>query len=493
MQHHFDLIVLGGGIYGACVLRDAAMRGLSAVLIEQGDFGCETSHNSNKIIHSGIRYLQNADLSRVFECIGEARNWLNIAPHIVRPMPFVVPSYGRDILHKEILGAGVKVHDCMKRLAGCGLPPGGFLSKAETLDRFPMLDPEGLRGGALWYDAQLIDANRLIYECIWDAVRRGGVAMNYKKAVTLLEEGNRVCGVRISDVETGAETDLRSRVVVNATGPWLGALMPEAVTRRYGLDQHFLGMNLVIQQVFASGGLAMYGPGEDPRATKRRLYFLTPWKECSIIGTSHTYFRGHPENAAVSDEAIENLVNAANGAFPFLNLEASQVRYVYQGLTPASAEKQSITRSTRFEIIDHDTADGLAGLISVKGVKLTSARFIAERALDLVETKMGRKPTTCRTAEEVIPNSFGVTGLGEDSDPIERCLEPVRAGCVHSLAHLLTCRSELAEKGQVGQRELQAVARRMSELRCWSDSRREAETENARARLRLWKEQGETL
>lgn len=484
MPNTHDLVIVGGGIYGASILRDAALRGISAVLVERGEFGCGTSHNSNKIVHSGIRYLQHFDLPRVIECIRETRNWLRIAPHLVRPLPFVVPSYERGLYSKEVLGLGVKIHDLFKRGAGCGMPGGGILSRPELQSWFPMLPEAGLRGAAYWYDGQILNANQLIYQCIADAESRGARALNYTEARELIIEGGAVRGVVVASGNGTGERELRSRAVVNASGPWLSHLLPAAMRERHRYDRHYLGMNLVVDQVSDRAGLAMFGPGQEAERKKRRLYFLTPWKGYSLIGTSHVFRQGQPDDIQLTEGEIAEFVNGANQAFPFLSLRPDRVRYVYWGLTPAAGDQESLTRSRQFSIIDHARTDKLPGVVSVMGVKLTSARYIAERVVDLVEKQLGRKRTRCLTAEVALPGAPMATEC--DTDGLADALRSQRDVVdLERLVDFVTCRTELGQFGAVDGNGLSACADAMAEIKGWNSERRDAEYEAAKARLRI--------
>lgn len=486
MSRSYDVIVIGAGIYGACVLRDAALRGLSALLLERHHWGGETSHNSNKIIHSGIRYLQHLDLPRVLECVQETRNWMHIAPHLVEPMPFAVPSYRLGMRGKGVMGSGVRLHDLIKRSMGCNLDAGGTLSAAQTLEWFPMLDPRGLRGAAYWHDGQLQNANQLVDECIEDAIAAGAEAMSYTEVKALRSTSGRVTGVVACGQGEDEPFEACGRVVVNATGPWLQTLLPESLRGRHGFGRHYAGMNLVIDQVTARAGLAMHGPEEGGEGS--RLYFLTPWKQRSIIGTSHVPFHGHPEEANYSAEAVAELIRAANQAFPFLQLDPEGVHYVYQGLTPAAGDQETVTRSRQFSIIDHGPRDMLEGLISVMGVKLTSARFIAERVVNLVESKLGRSPTVCTTAHRLLPGATRRQPQRESADdcgPRQKLLALAARPCASRLSDLVTCRTELAELGLIGLGDLEACADVMARAQGWSAARREWELDAARSRLRL--------
>ena len=230
----FDLLVIGGGIFGACAAWDATLRGLSVALVEQHDFGAGTSANSFKMVHGGIRYLQHADVPRLRASCHERSAMLRVAPHLVTPLPIVVPTYGHGRAGKELLGAGMLLYDLLTIDRNRGIadrsrriPVSRFLQAEEVLRLFPGVAEHALTGAAVFCDGQMYNPPRLVLAFIRAAAERGAVTLNYAEATALRREGNAVQGARVRDRVTGASVEVRARAVLNAGGPWVPWFMRE--------------------------------------------------------------------------------------------------------------------------------------------------------------------------------------------------------------------------------------------------------------------------
>ena len=225
-RDRYDLIIIGGGIHGAMLLLEAGQRGLRSLLVERGDFGGETSFQSLRIVHGGLRYLQALDLPRFFESVRERRWFLRTFPELVTPLPCLMPLYGEGLHRRGVLGAALCANDLLSlhRNRGVGLdrrlPAGRLISAAEVRSRFPDVDGSGLQGAALWYDAHMPDSQRLLMETLRWACALGGRALNYVEAQELCAAGRGVSGISAIDTETGLDHRYHASVVVNATGPW---------------------------------------------------------------------------------------------------------------------------------------------------------------------------------------------------------------------------------------------------------------------------------
>lgn len=400
----FDLLIVGAGIYGACAAWDAALRGLTVGLIDRGDFGGATSQNSQKIIHGGLRYLQQADLVRVRESIRERRTMMRIAPQFVHPFPCVMPTYGHFTKGREALFAGMLMNDLIgidrNRLDDPQkhIPRGKTISREKVLRLLPGIPTKGLTGGAVWHDCQAHNSERLLLSFILSACGKGAAAANYVEAVGFLAEGRRVTGVKALDKTTGRRFDIRAKVVLNASGPWtdkvLALLDPRAATPPLPLSTGLI----IVTRSFIDGcgaGLSCRArkaaPGT-PAAKGSRLYFVTPWRDVTLVGTVHAPYRGEPDNDRVTEGEIAALLEAINAAYPAAKLTRGDVRAFYRGLLPLG----SVNRKTgeaiprrHYRLIDHRSRHGWDGLITMVGVKYTTARDVAERAVDLAMGKMG--------------------------------------------------------------------------------------------------------
>ena len=234
-DREFDVVVIGGGIFGACAAWDAALRGLSVALIERRDFGSGASANSFKMVHGGIRYLQHADVYRIRESSRERNALLRIAPHLVSPLPVMIPTYGHGREGKELLSAGMRLYDFVTLDRNKGLddpdrriPRCRMLSRGECLSTLPGLDAKGLTGGALFHDGQVHNTPRLVLAFLQSAASEGAVVANYIEATALLRAGDSVTGVRARDTLTDDTLEVRARVVLNCSGPWAERLLARA-------------------------------------------------------------------------------------------------------------------------------------------------------------------------------------------------------------------------------------------------------------------------
>jgi glycerol-3-phosphate dehydrogenase len=408
----YDVVIIGGGIYGACVAWDAALRGLSVALVEKGDFGHATSSNSLRVIHGGLRYLQHGDLRRLRQSIQERTVFMRIAPHLVHPLPFLIPTYGHGMRGKEILTLALLMNDLMgldrNRLKDPQkyLPPGRIISRDECFRLFPGVEKNGLTGGAIIYDCQMFSSERLLLSFVRSATREGAQAANYVEVFGLLRCGDNVAGIKARDLLNGREIDIRARVVVNTSGPWLERLLSlcngHSPNRTVALSKAF--NILVRRQIIPHYAVGIYAKSrvKDPDALVSkgsRLLFLTPWHDRSLIGTVHLPYDCDPDHCRVTEDEIQSFLNEINNAYPAAALERRDVCFTYGGLLPIHNDgTRGVQLLKRYRIVDHEQEEGVEGLVSVMGVKLTEARHVAEKTIDLVFAKLGTKPPKSVTA-----------------------------------------------------------------------------------------------
>lgn len=409
-RKRYDVLIVGGGVYGLCTAWDAALRGLSVALIEKGDFGHATSFNSLRLIHGGLRYLRNAHLRRARLSIRETVAWMRIAPHLIHPVPFLVPTYGHGLRGRELLALGLWTHGIL----GLDLrapesrekpPRGRVLSRSECLRLLPDVQRAGLTGGVIYYDCQMYSSERLILSLARSGNDAGADLANYVEAIRFLKEGDGVTGVTALDLLTGNEFDIRAKIIVNCAGPWLEKVQGLCNGRPTSPRMHFFkGINLVINRLVVK----QYGVGvrcedrfSDGGATLRRtwrMFFIVPGHDFSLIGTAHFPCHSGPERVRVSEHEIQQFLDQINEAHPAANLKPRDIRFVHAGLVPRKPKPYAsdvIQAKTSYQIIDHFKAEGIAGLISVAGVKFTEARHVAEKTVNLVFGKLGRTPPTC--------------------------------------------------------------------------------------------------
>jgi glycerol-3-phosphate dehydrogenase len=408
----YDVLVIGGGIYGVCVAWDAILRGLSVALVERGDFGHATSSNSLRVIHGGLRYLQHGDIRRMRQSMHERIVFMRIAPHLVHPLPILIPTYGHGkrgkaifslaLLANHLVGLGLgRLADPQKHL-----PRGRVISREECLQLFPGVERRDLTGGVLVYDCQMRNSERLVLAFARSAATAGAALANYVEVTGFLTQGDRVIGVKGCDVLTGDALDIRARVVVNASGPWvesvLNYLHGHLPRRRMALSKAF---NLLVDpQLISEYAVGVYGQSDfndrDAVLSKgSRLFFITPWHHRSLIGTAHLPYAGDADQFQVTEEEIQAFVDEINQAYPAADLTLDNVSYAFGGLLPANGDGTGDVQLTkRYCLYDHRQDAGVEGLISVVGVKFTEARYVASKAVDLVFRKLGTPPPPSLTA-----------------------------------------------------------------------------------------------
>jgi glycerol-3-phosphate dehydrogenase len=411
-RHVYDVLVIGGGIYGVCTAWDAASCGLSVALVEKGDFGHATSSNTLRVIHGGLRYLQHADIRRIRRSIHERSVLMQIAPHLVHPLPFLIPTYGHGMRGKEIFSLALRMNNLIGIDRNClqdpgkYLPAGQLISKEECLRLFPGVEERGLTGGAIYYDCQMSNSERLILAFVRSAAQVGAEMANYVEATGFLIEQGHVIGVKARDVLTGERLDVQARVVVNTSGPWVGQvwglLNGHHPNRRIALSK---ACNLLInRQLVPQYAVGIYSRGafkdQDAIVSKGyRLFFLTPWHGRSLIGTVHLPSHTDPDGLTVSEAEIQAFVDEINAAYPAAELKRQDVCFAYWGLLPAAGYGAGEVQLVKhYRLYDHQKEDGINGLISVIGVKFTEARYVAEKTVNLVFRKLGKKPPQSTTA-----------------------------------------------------------------------------------------------
>ncbi|GEM_PF-11122 len=380
MRHEtFDLAIIGGGITGAGVALDAASRGLCVALIEKRDFASGTSSRSSKLIHGGLRYLEQFEFALVREALHERAALLRNAPHLVEPLAFLVPVYERGRpsplgSSKLKLRAGLWLYDFLAGRKNIARHRG--LSRREILELAPALDPAGLRGGFLYYDC-LTDDARLVIEVIKAAASRDAAIANYVGARGFQKDGERISAIEAEDSLTGNRFLLRATVFVNAAGVW-----SEDVARMIGEDASIRirpskGIHIIVprEKIEAQTAVLIPSLGE------QRFLFVIPWHGRTLIGTTDADYQGSFDDPQADEEEIRRVVESAARAFPASRLSREDVISAFAGLRPLVAGKDDSTKdlSRKDEIIESPT-----GLISVTGGKLTTYRRMAERVVDAV-------------------------------------------------------------------------------------------------------------
>jgi glycerol-3-phosphate dehydrogenase len=400
-QEVFDLAVIGGGINGAGVARDAALRGMSVALIERSDFASGTSSRSSKLIHGGVRYLESGDVGLVLEACRE-RDLLRsrLAPHLVRAQRFVFPVYADDPLSLWQLRLGLLTYDA---LAGFrNVERHRILSAKELAAEEPALLSEGARGGAAYYDCATDDA-RLTLENALAARDSGAAVMNYVEVSALDNDSSgRLAAARLRDRVDARETLLRARSFVNASGPWLDSVRKLDDGGTPPRLKATKGVHALIERerIGNRNAVVIRGVGDD------RVMFAIPWQDLTLVGTTDTFYDGAPGSVAVEREDIDYILAAANRAFPGAGLTPKDIVSAYAGLRPLVAPEDESDESDVSR--DDCIFESPSGMISIGGGKLTTYRRVAERVVDLSGGRTGRRAGPCRTARLALPLAAGV-------------------------------------------------------------------------------------
>ncbi len=425
----FDVLVIGAGVHGACVARDASLRGLKVALIDQGDICGATSHNSLKTIHGGIRYLQHLNFRRTLSSIREQTIWLRTAPKRVKPMPFMMPTYGHGMRGPLAMLAGIILYAIVGIGRNKGLKAdsriraGRVVSKQRCLSIAQGLPKKNLSGAAIWNDAQVSEADQTVLEIAEDAYQHGAVVANYIKAIDFVskpqESHARVNGARVIDVLSQKEFNIKARCVVNASGPWLMHQLTQSDLGEQFSQQVPLvkSMNVVTRRALSDHALSFYSQHQSDSVlgNTKRLYFVVPWKGAAIFGTTHFPHQGNANDLDQNAADVQSFIDEINAGYPALNLGKEDVLYCYQGLTPADAMDDSADKAQRLhesKVVDHRQEDNVDGVVSIISIKWTTARLVAEQCTDLVSKKLDHHKS-CVTRTRPIPELKPLRTLSE--------------------------------------------------------------------------------
>jgi glycerol-3-phosphate dehydrogenase len=381
-KEKYDLIIVGGGIYGVMLSLEASRRHLRSLFLEKDDFCGKTSHNHLRTVHGGIRYLQTLDLPRFKESIGERKWFLKYFPDFVNVMPCLMPLYNKGIYRKSILKAALLMNDILSFNRNSSvnekrhLPNGKILSQDETREVFPMIDAEDLKGGAVWYDATLTEYQRFYIELLKLASGFGASALNYVKVKGLLKHHKEVAGVGAVDKVSGSEVEFKAPVVINATGPW-SRETAESFDKDY--PQLFKKRLLLWNVLFDRNALSSHALGLSTKKGGGHTYFIHPWKNRLLVGTGEILVEQNESETTVPAAELGKFIEDINNMVPGLVLSDEDVLRIYPGVLPA---EENGRLSARPALIDHGKNGGAKGLYSLSGVKFTTSRLVADRTLN---------------------------------------------------------------------------------------------------------------
>lgn len=372
----FDLIVIGGGATGLGVAVDAASRGFAVALVEATDFAKGTSSRATKLLHGGVRYLAQGDLGLVREALHERSTLLRNAPHLARPLPFLMPVYGRRgrLLHQWFYGAGLVAYDLMAGRAGLGRT--GFLNRAQTLACMPGVRPANLSGAVRYWDAQFDDA-RLAIALARTAESRGARLLNHCRAVELLREEGRIAGVVAVDGESGRRITLRSGCVINAAGVWVDAIRQLDDRAEPDIVAPSQGVHVVVDRAFLPGDHALLVP----KTEDGRVLFAVPWLGKVILGTTDTPRRDLAAEPQPFPEETAFILREA-GRYLAQAPRRADIRSIWVGLRPLVKPPRQAPGETKTISREHTVLLSRSGLVTVTGGKWTTYRSMAEDVLE---------------------------------------------------------------------------------------------------------------
>lgn len=406
----FDLLIIGGGITGACIARDAALRGLKVALVDKWDFCSATSAGSSKLVHGGLRYLRNFELGLVRESLAERRIWERNAPHQVRPLPFLLPANKKS---KGTLNIGLTLYDLLSfdrngvKDPAQKLPGHSWLGAEAAQGAEPVLTGQAMEGAFLYYDCQMRSPERLGLECLIEASRHKAILANYAEAVGFLRDGNKILGAEVFDRVTGQQLNVRAQITLNAAGPWADTLL--GLAEQHDPSRHLLrskGIHLITRALTKRHAITAAIPEEIGGGHM----FLLPWRGKTIIGTTDTAYEGDPDELEVTPREIDAYLAVINRVIPSAGLTRDDVVHAYAGLRPLIVDKADkknpYNASRKSEVVDHEKDEGLKGLFSAIGGKWTTSRHVAEKAVDMIVARLGRKVPAANTAKRPLPGGW---------------------------------------------------------------------------------------
>ena len=437
-----DIVIIGAGIHGAILAYEAARYGYRVSLFEKEDFGGSTSANSLKIVHGGIRYLQHLNIKRMRESIRSRRSMMQFAPHLVQPLPCLMPTYGHGLKGRETMRVAFALYDLIaadrnEGLPGhCQLPAGGSLSRDRCLEEIPDVNRTNLNGAALWYDGIARNTERLLQEYLNEAERYGAALHNYYEVTGITEDDNKVTGVEVRDHLSKASFSVQSRLVINTSGPWVDTLTG-SLTRLSPVTsgRWAKAINIIVKkrlfETFAVGleGWSDFVDKDAFIKRGKRLFFFVPWQnDYTMIGTSYKPAdRSRPQ--LIDTEDVVEMINDINKIYPKAAIGWDDVTFVHGGLLPQQEDSSeqlgsdSVQPEKATRIVDHGKTDGVDGIVSISGVKYTTAPDIAWKTLKLLRKKIGapvQQGTYVRSARTGPPRDHTsvINQLGQEYDRI---------------------------------------------------------------------------
>ncbi|MCG2718850.1 MAG: glycerol-3-phosphate dehydrogenase/oxidase [Nanoarchaeota archaeon] len=392
-RKQYDVLIIGGGINGSAIAHDAASRGLKVALVEKGDFSSGTTAASSKLAHGGLRYLKNYDFDLVRESLRERRFLQRIAPHLIKPIPFVMPLYRGGPNKAEIVKLGMILYDILSydkswmKYDEQKIPLHKILSIREALIEEPRIMRKNLRCAVKYWDCQISSPERLCLEYLLTAAGNGANVSNYTEVERVLIKDNKVKGVEVRDKTNGMEYKINADIVVNATGPWLDKIIEKYDGNHKPLLRVTKGIHIITPKI--SNSAVVLSSKKTGRA-----FFVENWHNHGLIGTTDADFRGDLDSVNATKQDIEGLVDELNEVYNG-NISLNDIKYSYAGVRPLinEEEKNETEISRKYNIRE----ESIEGLITVLGGKITTARNLAENAVNVIYKRLGKEIAPCKT------------------------------------------------------------------------------------------------
>ncbi|MBT8080705.1 MAG: glycerol-3-phosphate dehydrogenase [Gammaproteobacteria bacterium] len=398
----YDLVVIGAGINGAGIARDAATRGMRTLLLEKADIGGGTTSWSSRLIHGGLRYLEYAEIPLVFESLRERRLLQTLAPHLVKRLRLSIPIYSHGRRSRLIIRLGMIAYDLLS--IGKSVPRHRMLSRDEMLALLPGLNADNLVGGAQYYDAQLRYAERLVVENVFAAHAAGAEVRTYSPVIGINVARGKLRSIEYADEKTGEEIEVTTRMAVNAAGPWVDRVLATVNREMPQFMGGTKGSHIVVDEFDSAPQDALYVEAR----SDGRPFFIIPWNRQILIGTTDIRYSGDPRDAVATEEEVEYLLEETNHVFPTAQLSKADVNYAYAGVRPLPKQKKGPESAiTRKHIIEKHRLRA-NGLVSVIGGKLTTYRNLSEQVVDYAARKLGMNDARCLTDEVPLPGANGI-------------------------------------------------------------------------------------
>jgi glycerol-3-phosphate dehydrogenase len=402
VSQQFDVAIIGAGINGAGIARDAALRGLRVIILEQNDLCSGTSAISSRLIHGGLRYLEYAEIPLVFESLRERRSLRRVAPHLVQPLRISIPIYAGAKRGPLLIRLGMIAYDVLS--LGKYMPAHEMLSRDEMLSIEPGLASDGLRAAARYFDAQVTFAERLVLENLLAARAAGAVVRIYNAVTRINVAGGAVSSIEYRDTLTGEESEINASVTINAAGPWVDNVIGVAAKNMPRLIGGTKGSHIIVDKFDGAPADAFYVEA----AADGRPFFIIPWNGQYLIGTTDIRYTGDLAEIRASAEEIDYLLAETNRVFPAANLGTDNIHFAYAGVRPLPHRKKGPESAiTRKHIIKKNSRIA-KGLISIIGGKLTTYRNLAEQVVDKVGKVIGRKLPECRSNDTLLPGAYRI-------------------------------------------------------------------------------------